>query len=112
MKRRLNGRLRYFPGCLYAVVLGLSIMLLEICFLVRSDIEISKSSPAAILILFSYILPYIIFMSVGKKIFHLTEKLHMRNGDSDKAYNMAVITEFIVFFVGIAFIFILVTKII
>ena len=101
MKRRLKGRLRYFPGCLYAVVFGLFVVLLEIYFLARSDIEISKSSPSAILIFFSYILPYIIFMFVGKKLFDLTEKLYMRSGDSDKAYNKAVLTEILVFFVGI-----------
>ena len=112
MKRRLKGRLRYFPGCLYAVVFGLFVMLLEIYFLARSDIEISKSSPSAILIFFSYILPYIIFMFVGKKLFDLTENIFLKIGEPYKANQRAVLTEILVFFVGIAFIFIFVTKII
>ena len=55
---------------------------------------------------------YLIFSKLGVKIFAFTENLFMRSGDSDKAYNKAVLTEILVFFVGIAFIFIFVTKII
>jgi hypothetical protein len=112
MKRRLKGRLRYFPGCLYAVVFGLFVMLLEIYFLARSDIEISKSSPSAILIFFSYILPYIIFMFVGKKLFDLTEKIFLKTSEPYKANQRAVLTESLVFFGSFALELFIVTKII
>ena len=111
MKIELKGR-EHKPGSGYAFVFSLAIMIIEVCFVVNTGIELSKNSPAAIAFSCSFIILFLIFSFVGKKLFDLTEKLYMRSGDSDKAYNKAVLTEILVFFVGIAFIFIFVTKII
>ena len=69
--------------------------------MVNSDTKLSKSNPAAIAISCSFLVFFLIFSFIGKKLFDLTEKLYMRSGDSDKAYNKAVLTEILVFFVGI-----------
>ena len=96
----LRGR-EYKPGDLYAIVFSLAIMLIEVYFVINKGIELSKTSPAAIAFSCSFIILFLIFSFVGKKLFDLTEKLYMRSGDSDKAYNKAVLTEILVFFVGI-----------
>lgn len=107
----LRGR-EYKPGGLYAIVFSLAIMLIEVYFVINKGIELSKTSPAAIAFSCSFIILFLIFSFIGKKLFDLTEKIFLKIGEPYKANQRAVLTEMLVFFVGIAFIFIFVTKII
>ena len=111
MKIHFEGR-KHKPGCLYAVAFSLAIMIIEVCFVVNSDTKLSKSSPAAIAISCSFLVFFLIFSFIGKKLFDLTEKIFLKTREPYKANQRAVLTEILVFFVGIAFIFIFVTKII
>lgn len=112
MKRRLKGSSRYYPGGLYGIALSMPVLLIPLIMMIKAGIITSKASPAMIIVTIVFIIVYLIFSKLGVKIFAFTENLFMRSGDSDKAYNKAVLTEILVFFVGIAFIFIFVTKII
>lgn len=96
----LRGR-EYKPGGLYAIVFSLAIMLIEVYFVINKGIELSKTSPAAIAFSCSFIILFLIFSFVGKKLFDLTEKIFLKIGEPYKANQRAVLTEILVFFVGI-----------
>lgn len=96
----LRGR-EHKPGCLYAVVFSLAIMLIEVYFVINKGIELSKTSPAAIAFSCSFIILFLIFSFVGKKLFDLTENIFLKIGEPYKANQRAVLTEILVFFVGI-----------
>lgn len=100
MKIELKGR-EHKPGSGYAFVFSLAIMIIEVCFVVNTGIELSKSSPAAIAISCSFLVFFLIFSFVGKKLFDLTENIFLKIGEPYKANQRAVLTEIIVFFVGI-----------
>lgn len=100
MKIHFEGR-EHKPGCLYAVAFSLAIMIIEVYFVVNSDTKLSKSSPAAIAISCSFLVFFLIFSFIGKKLFDLTEKIFLKTSEPYKANQRAVLTEMLVFFVGI-----------
>ena len=69
--------------------------------MVNSDTKLSKSSPAAIAISCSFLVFFLIFSFIGKKLFDLTENIFLKIGEPYKANQRAVLTEIIVFFIGI-----------
>ena len=111
MKIELKGR-EHKPGSGYAFVFSLAIMIIEVCFVVNTGIELSKNSPAAIAFSCSFIILFLIFSFVGKKIFDLTENIFLKNGEPYKANQRAVLTESLVFFGSFALELFIVTKII
>ena len=100
MKIHFEGR-KHKPGCLYAVAFSLAIMIIEVCFVVNTGIELSKNSPAAIAFSCSFLVFFLIFSFIGKKLFDLTENIFLKIGEPYKANQRAVLTEIIVFFIGI-----------
>lgn len=111
MKIHFEGRV-HKPGCLYAVAFSLAIMITEVCFVVNSDTKLSKSSPAAIAISCSFLVFFLIFSFIGKKLFDLTEKIFLKTSEPYKANQRAVLMELLVFFGSFALELFIVTKII
>ena len=80
--------------------------------MVNSDTKLSKSSPAAIAISCSFLVFFLIFSFIGKKLFDLTENIFLKIGEPYKANQRAVLMELLVFFGSFALELFIVTKII
>ena len=80
--------------------------------MVNSDTKLSKSSPAAIAIACSFLVFFLIFSFIGKKLFNLTEKIFLKTSEPYKANQRAVLMELLVFFGSFALELFIVTKII
>jgi len=108
MKTTLKGNARYFPGCLYALLISAPVLII-IGILIKPGYK-NLGTPGIVFIFVICVLIYIMFMSVGKRIFESTQKSYEKKGKTaEKAKKYAEITEAIVFFFGVVVIAFVVT---
>lgn len=111
MKRRLKGRHRYFPGCLYCQLIFIILSLIAVAILAFSvGLENIPMDNAGTIVLFIIVfIPTLIFCyKSGEFIFDLTERTIRRRLDikgkfEKDAHAKAEILEHIIF-IGILFI--------
>ena len=102
MKRTLKGRGRYFPGCLYSMIITMIVAVIPIFFIdywkdnIDKFFENSNAEIFSVGFTLFFGIIYFIAVKIGEKFFNFTErKFEERTGDSLKSHKMAVFTEFI-----------------
>lgn len=104
MKRRLKGAARYFPGCLYGLLLMIPLSVVIGIWWSEHSVQLWVKSIALIL----FIAFYLICCKAGKKIFDFTERKFSKcKKNRKKAQFFAKLTEVAVFF-GVILLFIFV----
>ena len=96
MKHTLKGVGRYYPGCLYGLMLLMILML--ILFLSGVPLDLLNTKTGKVILVVAVLTGTAAFMSVGEGIYNWTvQRLHKKHGSMSKAKKKGQILEIVIF---------------